>query len=103
MALSTPITREFAKTLQKPYFAARLDDEERRAALEGVRGIGLHVLLTREVHGVATHPEDDLVLASALSVGADYLITGDKGLLALGPWEGIHIVNPATFLVSLRL
>ena len=34
--------------------------------------------LTAEVHGVATHPEDDLILATALSGQANYLVTGDR-------------------------
>lgn len=29
------------------------------------------------VRGVATHPEDDLILATAASASADYLVTGD--------------------------
>jgi predicted nucleic acid-binding protein len=91
------------RTLEKPYFAARLTEEERRAAVNSVRDVALDALLTREVHGVATHPEDDLVLATALSVTAEFLVTGDKALLALGPWEGVQIVAPATYLALQRM
>ncbi|CAA9555468.1 MAG: hypothetical protein AVDCRST_MAG59-2124 [uncultured Thermomicrobiales bacterium] len=103
VALSEPILREFARTLEKPYFAARLTEEERRATVNSVWDVALDALLTREVHGVATHPEDDLVLAPALSVTAEFLVTGDKALLALGPWEGVQIVAPATFLALQRM
>ena len=41
---------------------------------------------------------DDLILATALSAQADYLVTGDKGLLGLGSFEDIPIVKVADFL-----
>lgn len=54
--------------------------------------------LTATVNGVATHPEDDLVLAAAVSARADYLVTSDTKLLRLESYEGVQIVSPATFL-----
>ncbi len=54
--------------------------------------------LTVEVHGVATHPEDDLILATALSGQADYLVTGDRQLLNLGSYQGVTILTPRSFL-----
>jgi predicted nucleic acid-binding protein len=50
------------------------------------------------VTGVATHPEDDLVLAAAVSAGADYLVTGDRKLQALDTFEGVRILSPRQFL-----
>ena len=43
--------------------------------------------ITAHVQGVATHAEDDLVLATAESAQADYLITGDKKLQRLGTYS----------------
>ena len=54
--------------------------------------------MTAEVHGVATHPEDDLILATAVSAKADYLVTGDKKLRELGSYQGVSIVSPREFL-----
>jgi putative PIN family toxin of toxin-antitoxin system len=51
-----------------------------------------------EVHGVATHPEDDLILATAVSAEADYLVTGDRKLQDLGTYEGVTIASPRQFL-----
>jgi putative PIN family toxin of toxin-antitoxin system len=45
--------------------------------------------------------EDDVVLATARLGEVDYLVTGDHGLLARSPYEGIEIVNPRTFLERL--
>jgi putative PIN family toxin of toxin-antitoxin system len=47
-------------------------------------------------------PEDDYVLATGRLAGADYLVTGDKGLLALGDYAGMQIVNPRQFLARLE-
>jgi putative PIN family toxin of toxin-antitoxin system len=44
----------------------------------------VRVPITVTVQGVASHPEDDLILAAAISAQADYLVTGDRQLLALG-------------------
>lgn len=58
----------------------------------------ISVALTTEVLGVATHPEDDLILATAVSAHADYLATGDAQLRKLGRYEGVAIVSPREFL-----
>jgi len=54
--------------------------------------------ITVNVRGVATHPEDDLVLATAASAHADYLVTGDGKLQSLVSHEGTKIVSPREFL-----
>lgn len=50
------------------------------------------------VTGVVTHPEDDLVLAAAVSTQVDYLVTGDKKLRGLGVFQGVQIVTPREFV-----
>ena len=57
----------------------------------------VRVPISVTVQGVATHPEDDLILATAVSARADYLVTGDRQLLALGEYQGVQIVTPRTF------
>lgn len=54
--------------------------------------------LSIEVHGIATHPEDDLILATALSAPVDYLVTGDRKLQALGVYQGVAILTSRAFL-----
>ena len=57
-----------------------------------------------KVRGVATHPEDDLILATALSAKAAYLVTGDGPLLRkVGKsYQGINLVTPNDFLEILQ-
>ena len=54
------------------------------------------------VDGVATHPEDDLILATADSERADYLVTWDVQLQKLGTYVDVAIVSPRAFLDILR-
>ena len=51
-----------------------------------------------DVAVVTGDPEDDYVLATVRLSQADYLVTGDKGLLALDSHEGTQIVSPRDFL-----
>ena len=61
------------------------------------------VPITVSVQGVASHPEDDLILATAVSAQADYLVTGDGQLLALGWYQGVRIVTLRDFATILGL
>jgi uncharacterized protein len=47
-------------------------------------------------------PKDDPVLACALAARAEFVVTRDDDLLALGKPFGIEITTPARFLVWLR-
>lgn len=48
---------------------------------------------------VPLDPKDDVIVATAVAIRADYLVTGDRRhLLALGGYEGIRIVAPRQFL-----
>jgi uncharacterized protein len=58
--------------------------------------------ITVRVVGAATHPEDDLILATAVSARADYLVTGDAQLQRLGTYQGVAIVSPRRFLEILH-
>ena len=98
LVVSNIVLNEFERTLRKPYYQARFIEQQIVEALELLNTESHLALLTTEVHGIATHPEDDLVLAAAISGSADYLVTGDKGLLAVGVYAGVTIVTPRAFL-----
>ena len=42
--------------------------------------------------------KDTKIIACALSLNADYIVTGDKDLLVIKEYKGIHIVSPKSFL-----
>jgi predicted nucleic acid-binding protein len=47
---------------------------------------------------VCRDPNDDMVLECAVAAGAQCVVSGDKDLLVLNPYNGIRIVSPAEFL-----
>ena len=49
---------------------------------------------------VCRDPDDDNILAAAISGKCDCIITGDKDLLVLRQYEGINIFNPRDFLIK---
>jgi len=98
LIVSEHLLIELARTLDDRYFRRRLTPEEIAADLRLLHRHALMTDITVEVHGVATHQEDDLTLASALSAHADYLVTGDKKLREVGAYQGVRIVSPREFL-----
>lgn len=98
-----PILAELRRTVDKPYVRRQFADPEVAAAYTAVQHGARVVPILVEIHRLASHPEDDLVLATALSAGADYLVTGDRQLQLLGTIDGIAIVSPREFLDVLGL
>lgn len=102
LLLSKDIIDEVDRTLRKPYFARRVDDPTRARLLGLLRRRSRLVELSTRLTGIATHPEDDLVLSAAVSARADYLVTGDRPLLALGSHQGVRVISPSAFLTVLQ-
>ncbi len=102
VAISGHIVAEVQRTLANPYFSSRLDPLDVQDYLAFVQSHARRVSIIATVSGVATHPEDDLVLATAVSAGADYLVTGDRRLRTRVPsYQGVHLLSPAEFLALL--
>ena len=95
------IIEEVERTLRKPYFAARLSEQQITRATFLLRRHSFVTALTSDVRGVATHPEDDAVLDAAVSAGASILVTGDGGLQSLGSFRDVEIQSPRDFLQTL--
>jgi putative PIN family toxin of toxin-antitoxin system len=102
LATSSVIIAEVEHTLEKPYFVSRIEPTKANGVLNFLRKRTIGNRLTFSVSGIATHPADDLILATALSASADFLVTGDKMLLKLGSYSGVTIVNPSGFLAILE-
>ena len=101
VTLSTHILRELERTFSDPYFLNRLPAEDIVLYLAMVQSTVTVVPITEEVHNVATPPEDDLILATAVSAKVDYLVTGDSKLQQVGAYQVIKILSPLMFLETL--
>ena len=82
--------------ISRRYHIAEADVRWARDLLD--EAVELVVLAPEDVLHVTGDPEDDGILATARLAGADYVVTGDRGLLALGRYEGAEIVTPRRFL-----
>lgn len=102
LVLSQPILTELERTLHKEYFATRLDADSIKRYIELLKAVAHVTALTVPVSGLATHPEDDLILATAFSGAADFLVTGDQHLQGASISGNLRVVSPSAFLDLLR-
>ena len=95
--VSDALVAELIDVLARPKFAALVDPDDARAFAQALGGIAERVELTAHV-AVCRDPQDDHVLALAVSGRADLIVTGDADLLVLDPFRGIPILTPRAFL-----
>jgi putative PIN family toxin of toxin-antitoxin system len=100
--VSAPILDELERTFQKPYFRRYLAKKQSARFLLLLQRRATVSPITVAVRGIATHPEDDLILATAVSAKADYLVTGDSKLQRVGTYQGVRILSPRRFLEILK-
>ncbi len=96
--LSDWLLGEVAETLAGPYCQRSIGAERIGELTALLRRRGEHCALTVRVEGVAPDPDDDPVIATALSAGVQYLVTGDKALRRVGEHGGVVILTPSEFL-----
>ena len=56
------------------------------------------VAVNRKVDAVKSDPEDNKILACAVSCDADYIVSGDRHLLELKEYESVKIVTAKEFV-----
>ena len=96
---SSDLLDELARVLEYPKLAKHFEDPA--TILELTRSIATIVEPTTTVNLLEDEP-DNRFLEVALEAGADYIVTGDRGLLDLGSFEGTEIIRPASFLSVLE-
>jgi putative PIN family toxin of toxin-antitoxin system len=98
IVVSGHILIELERTLRKPYFMARLSDQEREAFLNLVRRFAVHTIVSAPMPAVLPQRADNVVLATAVSAGASYVITGDRKMRELGEYLGVRILSAREFI-----
>lgn len=101
VVVSAHVIAELERTFADPYFAARIPPERAAALVASLVDRAIVTAEEADVRGVATHPEDDAVLAAAVSGGASFLCTRDKQLLRLRSFRNVAIVSPGEYLAIL--
>ena len=100
LVVSEHIVQGAVRAWRKPYFRTRFDEERADASVQLLRQAGIFVE-PEFVAGIAPDLEDDLILGTALAGGANYLVTGDRGLLQLHAHREVLIISPQEFLAVL--
>ena len=95
---SNHIVTKLMEVLGRPKFYARLPPARSAAFVMAFQEVAKSYTPDLGVNGIAPDAEDDLVLGTAVAANAEYLVTGDKGLLAIGAYRGVRIVTAEDFL-----
>lgn len=104
LVVSPAIIAEFRRCLRYPRVRKYLivSDKELEVRLAQLELIADRVEGNLRIKVVAEDPDDDKYIVAALEGLAQYIVTGDGDLLALGAYEGIRIVTPRVFLNLLK-
>ena len=91
---SSPLLAELSDVLSRPKFTNKI-----AASLLSVDQLVdlyaelIDLVLPVPTPRLAPDPDDDVVIGTALAAKADYVVTGDKGLLSVGTYEDGRIVS----------
>lgn len=94
-----PILAELAEKLQ---LKRGLDARRAAETTSEIRAFSVVVTIPGTLKVIAADPDDDAVVECAVVGQAQYIVSGDRHLLALGNYQGIQIVTAADFLVLLQ-
>ncbi|MDR1276056.1 MAG: putative toxin-antitoxin system toxin component, PIN family [Candidatus Accumulibacter sp.] len=97
---SPALIDELADVLSRPSLAKRLtliDRTAREVLADYVEAVDV-VEPEHVPRVVPDDADDDQVIAVAVAVGADYIVSGDADLLSLGNYQGIPILTAAQAL-----
>ena len=82
--------------------SATYTDDQAREYCRGLSELAELVTDLPPLSGVVRDPNDDMIVATAVKASADYLVSRDKDLLALGCHQGTTIMTPEAFRGLLR-
>jgi uncharacterized protein len=88
---------ELVDTLIRSKFDKYVTLESRKEFISEYRKLCDFIEITHTV-SICRDPKDNKYLELALSGKADCIVTGDKGLLILHPFENIPIITPRDFI-----
>ena len=104
VVISDRMVEELGRVLRYPHIRNKynLKDEEIEQAVGTVKKFAIVLPDVIELDVVKDDPDDNKVLACALAVKADYIVSGDSHLLTLGVFEDIPIVTVKDFIDNIE-
>lgn len=103
IVISDELFAELERVMSRPRIIRRVQKPSSQIAefLSMIRTRAEVVRPQERLDVVQQDPSDNRVLEAAVEGQADYIVSGDQHLLALGSFEGIEIVSPARFAAIL--
>ena len=105
LAISPGTLLELADVLPRPHIFKKyhlteqlIDEHLDTLRTEAEVAPGLLIL-----DAVSDDPKDNHILAAAVETFCEYIVSGDRHLLDLREFQGIHIVTPREFLTLLAV
>jgi len=95
--ISSSTWAELQAVLQRSKFLPYLQPGSVEPFLEAVASVALQVEILVPIRA-CRDPRDDKFLEVAVNGSADAIVTGDRDLLDLHPFQGIAILAPAVYL-----
>lgn len=78
------------------------DENHIEAVVYQLRQYADRVTIPGMLHVVIDDPEDDKFIECAVVAGARWIVTGDRHLLAIQEYQGVHILNAQDLLSQLE-
>ena len=100
LAVSNQIVSEYIDVLSRPKFKIAREELDDFTAM--ILSKAEFVFPEESIHVVEADPSDNKFLEAAVSVRADYIVSGDKHLRDLKEFRGIAILSPNAFLEQLK-
>ena len=97
LVFSEAVLQEYNETLSNNKFDKYISLERRLRFLETLTTQGSLIKITEPIR-LCRDPKDDKYLELAIACNAACIISGDKDLLVLHPFENIPILTPADFI-----
>ncbi len=100
VVVSPAILSEYERVLREPDLRSlhQMSEDEIARVISGFRAFSIQVDPITRFAAVCNDPDDDKFLECAVAGNANVIVSGDRNLLALGSYQGIHILPPASFL-----
>jgi len=98
---SQHLLTEIERALNKQYLLRRLQPPNTPASILALYRRMVILREPREIPAICRDPDDYNVLACAVTANADWLVTGDGDLLALGKRDPVEILTPADALARI--
>ena len=95
--ISPLILTEILTSLNKPRICHLVDSDDKKELFLFLENFASFVF-PKEKISICRDVEDNIILECAVAGKTDFIVSGDKDLLALPAFRGISIVTPAEFL-----